>query len=244
MRQFGASLSTAAPVRIAVEAGGTSKVGALGLIAGVLNPARSATLVAPTSLRAGDESLLKVGTGPTVKIVVAADDTVKTLVDRIARQVGSTTAVTDGYSSSGDVLRVQATETAPIVLTAGRVGKDALVKLGIEPQRLTAPPLPKAGAPQVQPGGTFSLGLSDPLNLMTAKDAGVALKNITAAISTTQSAYRSLYWDPGKAALADGYAGGIYTPTAEELVQLGGYQTALTRLTSAAGSTDATTSIF
>lgn len=238
VRQFGAPLATASPVRVAVEVGGTNRVSALGLASGVLNPSGSVKLVAQTSLRAGDEFSLKVGKGPTVKIVVAAADTVKTLVARIAQQTGSKSAVVDGFSISGDVLRFQASDATPIVLTAGGAGKDALAKLGIEPQRLTVPPTPRASDPKVSPGGTFGLVLSGALNLTTAKDAAAALKTVKSAISTTQSAYRSLYWDAGKAALVDGYAGGAVTLTSAQSAQLANYQEALARLTPA----DTTTS--
>jgi len=221
---------------VAVQAGGTNKVGLLGLTAGVLNPAGSGTLVAQTSLRAGEEFSLKVGKGATVKVVIAADDTVKSLVARIARLTGSKTAVTAARNGSADILRFQATETTPIVLIAGAPNKDALAKLGLEPQRLTAPPLPKTGEPKVRPGGTFSLDLSDALNLGTVKDAAVALKTIKSAIITVQGAYRSLYWDSGKAALVNGYSGGTATASAYQKAQLAGYQQALARLTPASDS--------
>lgn len=239
--QFGVPLATASPVRVAVEAGGTNKIGALGFAGGVLNPGGSHELVAQTSLRAGDEFSLKVGNGPTVKVVIAADDTVATLVARIAQQTGSKTAVVDGFTSAGDVLRFQASDTTPIVLTAGAAGQDALAKLGIEPQRLTVPPVPKPSDPKVTPGGTFSLGLSDALNLTTAQAAAATLTILKSAISNTQTAYRSLYWDSGKAALVNAYGGGAAAPTAAQSAQLANYQLALARLTSAAANTSTTT---
>jgi len=234
VRQFGVAERTAAPVRVAVAAGGTNKLGALGLSDGVLNPGGSNSLVAQTSLRAGDEFSLKVGAGPMTRIVIRADDTVKTLVARIALQTRSRTAVTDGFSTAGSVLRFQASVAVPIVLVAGREGQDALAKLGLEPQRLTAPPLPKDSAPKVSPGGTFSLDLKEAFNVATAKDAAVAVKAIKSAIITTQGAYRSLYWDSGKALLVNGFGGGA-GPTAAQSKQLAGYREALARLTPSSG---------
>jgi hypothetical protein len=177
---------------------------------------------------------LKVGNRPIVRVVIAADDTVKTLAARIAGQIGSRIAVVDGFTTKGDVLRFQASETVPIELIAGAAGKDALAKLGMAPQRLTAPTFAKTGDPKVKPGGTFSLELGHAINLTTAKDAAVALKSIKSAITTTQGAYRSLYWDAGKAALVNGFAGGSGAASAYQKAQLAGYQEALARLTPAA----------
>lgn len=238
--QFGVPLATASPVQVAIEGGGTNKIGALGFASGVINPGGSNELVAQTSLRAGDSFSIKVGQGPTVKVVVAADDTVASLVARIAQQTGSKTAVVDGYASGGDVLRFQASDAVPIVLSAGAEGADALAKLGIEPQRLTVPPVSKPGDPKVTPGGTFSLALASTLNLTNATDASLALTRIKSAISTTQTAYRSLYWDAGKAALVNSYAGGAAAPTAAQSAQLANYRTALARLSSAAASSTTT----
>ena len=234
LRQFGTPLSTVAPVRVAIDVGGSNAIGALGLVRGLQNPAGSGRLVAQTALRAGDEFSLKIGSGPTRKIVIAADDTVKTLVDRIGRLLGSKTLVQAGRVGTADVLRFQASQTQPIVLTAGGDGRDALGKLGIEPQRLTAPATSRPSDPKVRPGGTFNLDLSHALDLGTAKAAAVAVKAIKSAITTTQGAYRSLYWDAGKANLVNGFAGGTGGLSAAQSNQLAGYREALARLTPAA----------
>jgi len=58
----------------------------------------------------------------------------------------------------------------------------------------------------------------------------VALKSIKSAITTIQGAYRSLYWDTGKAALVNGFAG-VGAPNPAQNAQLAGYREALARLT-------------
>jgi hypothetical protein len=86
----------------------------------------------------------------------------------------------------------------------------------------------------VRPGGSFGLDLVDGLRLDTKAEAAGALKRVEQAISYTQSAYRSLYWDDTKAKLADdtvksGKRGGS---TAVQQAQLANYTAALTRLSS------------
>ena len=229
-RQWGQPSAIAAPVLVSAASGGTTSLGALGLHRGVLNPAGSTRLVAQTSLRAGDEFSLRIGSGAVKRIVIAADETVASLAERIGRLIGSKTLVTAPKDGVDHVLRFQATETTPITLIAGAAGKDALAKLGLEPARLTAPRLTAAGKPKVTPGGAFGLTLDTALGITTSAAATVALDRIKSAITTTQGAYRSLYWDAGKAALVNGYAGGNGTVSAYQTKQLAGYQVALDRL--------------
>ena len=144
--------------------------------------------------------------------------------------IGSKTLVTAPKDGAAHVLRFQATETTPITLIAGASGKDALIKLGLEPARLSAPKLTAAGKPKVSPGGAFGLTLDSALGIVTSAAATVALDRIKSAITTTQGAYRSLYWDAGKATLVNGYGGGNGSVSAYQTKQLAGYQAALDRL--------------
>ena len=229
-RQWGQPSTIAAPVLVGAASGGTTSLGALGLHRGQLNPAGSTRLVAQTSLRAGDEFSLRVGSGAVKRIVIAADETAASLAERIGRLIGSKTLVTAPKDGAAHVLRFQATETTPITLIAGAAGKDALTKLGLEPARLSAPKLTAAGKPKVSPGGAFGLTLDNALGIATSAAATVALDRIKLAITTTQGAYRSLYWDAGKAAMVNGYAGGNGSVSAYQAKQLAGYQAALDRL--------------
>jgi hypothetical protein len=64
---------------------------------------------------------------------------------------------------------------------------------------------------------------------------------LKSAISTTQTAYRSLYWDAGKANLVNGASGAKTAMTPTQQAQLASYKSALDRLT--AGQ-DNSTSVF
>lgn len=228
--QFGQGGLRTEPVRISAAKGGASVLGAIGLHRGVLNPDKPAELVTQTSLRAGDEFSLRVDGGSVRKIVIEAGDTLLTLADRIRRLTGSKAVITTPKVGEGNGLRIEAKPGSSIELIAGADGKDALVKLGIEPARLTAPTPIAGNAPRVRPGGSYGLALSEAMNLFTAKDAAVALKRVEDAISMTQTAYRSLYWDDAKAALVDGVTTGGGSTYMQK--QLGQYQAALSRLSS------------
>ncbi|CAN5543436.1 hypothetical protein BH10PSE14_BH10PSE14_13960 [soil metagenome] len=238
--QFGQTALRTEPVRIAAASGGDSILGALGLHRGTLNPEASIKLVAQTSLRAGDEFSLRIQGGAAKKIVIQADDTMTTLADRIRRLTGSKATVSAALVSGTMVLRIDAKTGSSIALVAGAKDKDALAKLGLDPTRLSVPVVTANNAPKVHPGGNFGLALTEALNIGTSKDAAATLTVIKNAISTTQTAYRSLYWDTGKAALTDGSK--ATAMTAAQSAQLASYKAALARLTPAADTT--TSSIY
>jgi hypothetical protein len=236
--QFGQSSLRTEPVRVAAGSGDDTVLGALGLHRGTLNPESSVKLVAQTSLRAGDEFSFSLQGGAAKKVTIQADDTLTTLGDRIRRLTGSKAAITTATVDGKMVLRIEATTGSSVALVAGAKGKDALAKLGLDPSRLSIPVLTAKNAPRVHPGGNFGLALTESLNLSTAKDAAATLTTITNAISTTQTAYRSLYWDAGKAALTNGATSTALT-TAQS-AQIASYQAALDRLTPVADTSVST----
>ncbi len=241
--QFGQQALTAQPVRVAASAGGDTVIGALGLHRGALNPESSVKLVAQTSLRPGDEFSLRVQGGTVQKVVIGADDTLTTLADRIRRLTGSKAVVATATVSGSTVLRIDAKAGSSVELMAGPDGKDALAKLGLDPVRLSVPALTVGKAPTVRPGGNFGLALTEALNVSTAKDAAATLTVLKSAISTTQTAYRSLYWDAGKANLVNGASGATPAMTPAQQAQLASYKSALARLTPTP-DTNTSTSLF
>lgn len=235
IKQFGQPTVTTEAVRVAAAAGGDTVLGALGLNRGTINPDVSVKLTSHTSLSAGDEFHIRINDGAMRRVTIEAGETLATLAKKISTLTGrnaTVTTPTDG--KDGRTLRIEAKPGQEIELIAGAAGKDALGKLGIEPFRLAASlPLP-ADAPRVRPGGNYGLGLSHALDLTTLEGAGKALDQIKSAISMTQTAYRSLYWDSGKEALVNGGTGGGRV-SAYLQAQAGRYQAALDRLS--AGST-------
>ena len=234
-RQFGRVAEQTGAVRIAAAPNGASVLGAMGLSSGNLTPQDSELLTTQTSLRAGDSFSVRLNDGAVKKIAIAADDTMASLMSRLKTALSGKAALSTPTVDGDKLLRIEAKAGADIELIAGPAGSDALAKLGLEPQRLTVPTIAGPREPRVRPGGTFGLALTDALSIGSAKDAAIALKSIKDAISTAQTAYRSLYWDDSKAALADAGNGKGGGPSAYQKAQLARYQDALTRISGITG---------
>ena len=95
-----------------------------------------------------------------------------------------------------------------------------------------APPAFDKNAPKVTPGGSYGLDLTHALDISTREGAALALGRVKSAISMTQTAYRSLYWDAGKAAIVDGGAARSGGASPRQLAQIANYQDALARISS------------
>lgn len=228
--QWGLVASTVEPVRITTLSGGDNALGALGLHSGLLNPTTSATLVSQTSLRTGDEFTIAVDGDDATTITIDKNETMSTLAAKIKKITGTDATVTTSLVDGQTTLKITVASGHTLVLGAGGDGKDALAKLGLSPVKLSTPKAKSADDPKVTPGGAYSLSLTNALNLNDAEAAAAALTKIKSAISMTQSAYRSLYWDSTKTALVDGTSS-IGKGSAYQQKQLANYQAALSRLT-------------
>jgi hypothetical protein len=139
-------------------------------------------------------------------------------------------------------LRISMKQGHEMELLSGSADADALSKLGLEPQRIANAAAVLGTAPKVKPGGAYGLELSEALTLSSVDNAKAALGKIKDAISMTQTAYRSLYWDDSKAQFVDGAkstGGKKGGSTAIEQAQLKNYQAALSRLQSGGTSSAA-----
>lgn len=241
-RQYGKKDGSYEPVIVSAAKGGSTVLGALGLSRGTLTPTDSVKLEAQTDLRPGDSFKIKVNGGYAKAITIEENDTLNTLTDKVRKATGNRFAtVTMNYADMGRGLRIAAQPGQEIELIAGPKGRDALSKLGLEARRITAPAKADKRTPLVKPGGSFGLDLTDSLSLATKEDAKTALARVTQAVSYTQSAYRSLYWDDAKALMADPQkqkGGGDAAAVARYNAQAATYQAALNRLS--AGSTTTT----
>ncbi|MGN7999382.1 hypothetical protein [Sphingomonas sp. 22176] len=241
--QFGQAQTRTEPVRVAADLGGDTALGALGFNRGVLNPTVSDKVTTQTTLRPGDYFSIKADNLSVRRVTIEKDDTLKTIADRIQSMIGAskgtvTATTVDGVQS----LRISMKQGHELELLAGSADADALSKLGLEPQRLVNAAAVVGTAPKVKPGGSFGLELNESLSLASIDNAKAALGKIKDAISMTQTAYRSLYWDDSKAAFVDGSnapkSSKPGASTAVEQAQLKNYQAALSRLQS--GSSTAT----
>ena len=226
--QWGLASSTAEPVKVSAATGGATALGALGLGRGSLSRPVSAVLSTQTALREGDRFSLRVDGGAARPITIGKDETMANLARKIQLVLGRNGTAASALVAGRQVLRITAQSGHSIELAAGPEGTDALGKLGMAPFRLVASLPRQADAPKVTPGGIFSLDLTDALAIGNAKSAGHALARITAALSMTQTAYRSLYWDANKEAMVNGGAAG--GGNAYQQARLAQFQAALTRL--------------
>jgi len=238
--QFGQALLRTEPVRIAADIGGANAISALGFGRGTINAAVSDKVTTQTTLRAGDFFSIKADNGAVRKVTIEAGDTLKTIATRMQGMLGASKATVTATAVDGvQKLSITMKPGHELELIPGGTDTDALAKLGIEPQRIATQATLSSSAPKVRPGGNFGMDLSDALSLSTLDNAKVAMKKVEDAISMTQTAYRSLYWDDGKAKIVDGVkntATGTQS-TARESAQLANYQAALNRLNSGASST-------
>ncbi|MGU3315172.1 hypothetical protein ACLBWH_06460 [Sphingomonas sp. M6A6_1c] len=228
--QFGTGGGTTEPVVVSAAVGGDNVLGTLGLRRGALNDEIATSLSAQFGLALLDSFKVQLDGGTARKVTIAEGETLNSLGYKIRNLLGSD-AVTistprnaDGYTQ----LTFAVAQGHTLSLTAGPTNKDALDKLGIDPVRLHADPFRKTTDTKVTPGGSFGLGLASTLNLSSVANAKAALDKIDSAVSTTQSAYRSLYWDQGK---ADRINGSIGAGTPYQQAQLASYKAALARLT-------------
>lgn len=241
IKQFGQPTLRTEPVRVAAAQGGDSVLGALGMNRGTINPEVSAKLTSHTSLRAGDEFSIRVNDGGLRRIVIDEGETLTTLSKKMSTITGRAASVSTPLDGdNGRTLRIEAKPGEEIELIAGSAGKDALAKIGIEQARIAASAPVADDAPRVRPGGTFGLGLTRALGLSSLENAAQALDRVKSAISMTQTAYRSLYWDSSKEAIVNGSNGGGNV-SAYLQGQAARYQAALDRLT---GSAPITTTGF
>jgi len=230
VNQFGIGGQTTGPVRLAVSKdGGGSALNALGLPNGELAPVSSSSLVSQAGLKAGDSFSVVIDGNKTIKFEIEAGDTLDSLMRRMAQKLKGVATVTTPNSDGMRALSIYAQAGHSLSLVAGPAHMDVLAKLGMPSGQIKATAIPDEDAPKVSPGGNFNLGLSQALSIDSKTNAEYALKMVKAAVSMTQSAYRSLYWDDSKAMLAGGgvlsSGGNAYTQS-----RLAAYQAALARL--------------
>lgn len=240
--QFGQVQTRMEPVRVAADKGGSTAISALGFNRGVLNPAVSDKVTTQTTLRAGDYFSIKADNYAVRRVTIEKDDTLKTIAERIQGMIGAskgtvTATTVDGVQS----LRISMKQGHELELIAGGADTDALAKLGMEPQRIANEAVVLGTPPKVKPGGNYGLELTESLTLASIDNAKAALGKIKDAISMTQTAYRSLYWDDSKAAFVDGSGKSGSkkkgASTAVEQAQLKNYQAALSRLSAGTPTT-------
>lgn len=222
----------AAPMTLAVAAGGASVLDRLGLPAGEIQQSDSKKLLDATSLRAGDRFYVSPANGGrSVAVTIEARDTLQTLarkIEQASRNTLKVTVASEGAaeSSTGDMqtalrtgfqrLSIMARDgKAGAVLTAGESGRDALAGLGLSQGFIGI----SSGD-----GAVRTFGLDLPRTLSLAPDSLKATgERLQAAMKAVRDAYRAL-----APASANPKISG--TAPAYLTAQIANYQAALSRL--------------
>ncbi len=252
-RTFQGPNGNAAPSAIAVSAAGNSALDALGLPDGTLSYATASTLVANTSLRAGDKFYVQVGNQAPTAVTIAADDTYSTLATKIERasdyQVSATTT-TDGNGEQEIKITPSTKTTATqVAIEAGPAGQDALSALGLKAGLVTnaSSNKPSAAAGATGSGGSapsnlkaaYTINVPTTLNLNSATAVAAAQKQLSTAVAEIQSIYSDMR---PRATTAAGGSSSNSALISYYKNQAANYATAVERLSSAESSTSTSTS--
>lgn len=223
----------AAPLTLAVSAGGASVLDRLGLPKGEIAQTGSKKLVDATSLRVGDRFFVSpAGGGRQVAVTIDARDTLQTLGRKIeqasgmklkvtiAAQTAATAEGTQGQTSlQAGLQRLSITARdgkVGAVISAGEPGRDALAGLGLSAGFVGA----AAGTGDIK---TFGLDLPKTASLSDPDAVKKAGERLQAAMKAVRDAYRALA--PASATPAvTGQAPAYLT------ARLANYQAALQRL--------------
>lgn len=248
-QRFTAKDGTAAPQSIAVDTAGGSALDLLGLPKTAMgqaappggvaaDPADSALLTTSTSLRAGDQFQIKVGTASPTTITIAADETLASLKAKVQR--AGLFAVAVSTSGGGGVEKLSLkpeSDRYTFEIIAGPDGRNALTALGLKPGliRNTVSDKTKGIVPADKGTQTYGLRFSDKLDLDNKADIKAALDGVGNAITTV----RAIYADLKQAATPKSPTAQAGDVPAYLTNQISNYQAALDRLTG--GSSGAST---
>jgi hypothetical protein len=239
-----------APTSIAVGATGASALDRLGLPSGTIqlgaamlntNPFvvdNGPLVTTATSLRAGDQFQLKVGTSPATTITIAADDTMSSLASKIRSAGLFEVNVQTLTGSAGATLELTPdSDRTTFQLLAGPSGRDALTSLGLKPGliRNTILDKTKGVIPADKGTQTYGLRFTTQLDLNSKADIAAALD----AVGNATTVVRAIYADLKQAATPKDPTSAANGGTVPAYItnQIADYQAALDRLT-AGNSTD------
>lgn len=249
-----------APASIAVSQGGASVLDKLGLPNGAIafSGATSSTLadgtlglsgpgstlVANTSARAGDQFLVRSGSGAAVPVTIEAGDTLNSLATKLNRAFGFTAKAEVVAVSGGYQLKISPiNDRTTLQIEAGQNGRNALSALGLteglilnqDPASTTTTTKSTASTTATAaPAKTYGLKLPSTLSIGSTASAKQTAVLLSSAMTTVQLAYSDLAFP--STASASGKATGKTTPlSAEESAyyssRISNYQLALAKLT-------------
>lgn len=214
----------AAPTSIAVDQSGASILDRLGLPKGTIDYSGSQSIVANSSVRPGDQFMVRAGSGAAKAVTIEAGDTLKTLAAKIGRAAGFQVKVEIAISKGYDTLKITPLSTrTPVELEAGKNGRNALTALGLTEGLITTTP-DQNKKDSVK--ASYALQLPSTLNLNTDGNTKQAQAQLLGALSTIRGIYRDMTAAPQVGSSASSGPVPAYLTN-----QIANYQQALNRLT-------------
>jgi hypothetical protein len=189
--QYASADGAASARAVTVDEEGGSVLDKLGLPRGTISFDDTRLIASASSVRAGDYFYVKVNGGDAFKVTVSATDTMRSLVTRLNAVLLAKGTAEQTYGG-GNGLRISAKEGNVIELIRGSDGFDALAGLGIEPGKLdNTKDAPPANA-EKKDINVFALELDAAATIADKTSAQALALNLSAAMSTIQSAYQAL----------------------------------------------------
>lgn len=235
IRQFRGSGNNGS-TSLAFSASGSSILTKLGLPTGLVDNKQTRNIETQTSARAGDYFFISVNGSRPRKVTINAGDDLKTLARRINRVSFRFVKAVEVAGLTGKKLKIESLNGSTVDIIAGKGGRDALVKLGLQPSKiLPASKLSTIGVATISTdpnnlGGVFGLDLKSGYALRTKTEAAFVSAQLDTALATIKRAFRSLTFDPVKADLLKqaNLSKGTVPPYLTK--QLANYQDGLRRL--------------
>ncbi|MBW6525533.1 hypothetical protein KZ813_01630 [Sphingomonas sp. RHCKR7] len=244
--QFGAQGDVTGGVEVSVVHGGRNHLGLLGLSSGELAPRESAKIVDQTGIRpvpsgmgiaglgaiSGDTFRLQLDDGVIRTIAITADDTLASLRDKLKKVVGKAAMISLVRGEQDRTsLKISALPGHKVTLLHGVTTAekgDALAMLGFTAGTVSTPV--SSRDVKIRPGGRYGLNLADELAIVSKESAAQAAQQLASAAGELKRAYGSLFWNAGKAQIADGRPAGGGGGSAADRAKLASYKDALARL--------------
>ncbi|PCI46746.1 MAG: hypothetical protein COB49_08060 [Alphaproteobacteria bacterium] len=236
IRQFGGVVGSNGSTALAFSASGSSVLTRLGLPTGRVDNSQTHDIETQTSARAGDHFFISINGEAARKITILAGDDFTTLAKRIQRLSFRFIKAVSVAGTNGPELKIETKDGSTVDVFAGKGGRDALVKLGLQPTKiLSAEKLFNIGNDTIGTdpdnlGGVFALKLLSGFSLRSKKEAEFVSKQIDIALESIKRAFRSLTFDPVKAQILKDSKLKQGTVPAFLTKQLANYQDGLARL--------------
>lgn len=187
-RQFESPSGASVARSVSVDPQGASVLDTLGLPRGAIAVDESRTVIAGSSVRAGDQFFIRVNDGAKFKVTVEAGDTMRSL----SRKVNNAMLLKGAAEVSrigGDGIKITAKDGNTVELIPGAAGLDALAGLGLEPVKLDA--RKKSTVTSTGPK-SFALGLKTDLAIEDKLKAGTIKYQLGTAMEIIKTAYIAL----------------------------------------------------